>query len=146
MIHRTDLTVVRTAMVSIAAAALLALSAPLRAKADTGPRPVGGDAVVGGTFDPTSFIAPGLLMGGVALVAWLAIRRPGWRRPMAAMLTVLGAGLVAFVLVVGGLFSDFSGQHRTYPQLVIGGIVVLVLGLVVAVLIARGGRRSTTSN
>lgn len=49
------------------------------------------------------------------------------------------------ILVLGGLFSDFSGQHRTYPQLVVGGVVVLVLGLVVAVLIARGGRRSTTS-
>ena len=138
--------VVRIAVVSMAAAASLALTAPLHAMADTGPRPIGGDAVVGGTFDLTAVIGPGLLMGAVALAAWLAIRRPGWRRPMAAVLTVLGAGLVAFVLVVGGLFSDFSGQHRTYPQLVLGGVVVLVLGLVVAVLIARGGRRSTNSD
>ena len=130
--------------VSASGAVALAILAPLRALADTGPRPSGGDTGSAGTFEPVSLIGPGLVVAVVALVAIVAIRRPGWRRPMAAFLTVIGASLVALVLVVGGLFSDFSGQHRTYPQLVIAGVVVLVVGLVAAAWIVLRGRRSST--
>jgi len=139
------MTIVGRSMVSAAAVVVLAVMAPLRAMADTGPRPIGGDAVGGGTFEPVSLIGPGVVVAVVALVTIVAVLRPVWRRPIAALLTVVGAGLVALILVVAGLFSDFSGQHRAYPGLVIGGAVVLIVGLVAATLIIVAGRRSRNS-
>jgi hypothetical protein len=138
------MTVVCRSTVSAAAALVLAVMAPLRAMADTGPRPIGGDTVSGGTFEPASLIGPGVVVAVVALVTIIAIRRPGRRRPIAGLLTVVGSGLVALALVAAGLFSDFSGQHRTYPPLVIGGVVALVVGLILAARIVTGGRAPTT--
>lgn len=117
---------------SWAAATVLAVARPLRTMADTGPRPVGSDVVVGDPFDPTFVIGLGMLAAVVVLVAVVTIRRPGSRRPIAALLTVLAAGVVALAFVFAGLFSDWSGQHAIYPLPLVVGIVVLILGLYVA--------------
>jgi hypothetical protein len=59
-------------------------------------------------------------------------------RPLAALLTVVAAGVIALVLVFVALFSDWSGQHTINPIPLMVGIVVLILGLSVAVRILRG--------
>ena len=136
------MTFVRRCMAPAIAGATLAIIGPLRAMADTGPRPVGGDAVIGDTVDLTKIVVLGVVTVVVAMAAIVSIRRPGWRRPFGAVLTVIGSSLVALILVGAGLFSDFSGRHTIYPQLLIGGSAVFVVGLVVAARIVMGGRRA----
>lgn len=112
----------------------------LRALAATGPAPdlPPGDS----SFDPSTILNLAVVAGVVVTVGLIARLRPTWRRRMAVVAILVGSSLVAFVLVVGGLFSDFSGQHRTYPVLVVAGIAVLIAGLAIAARVATSGRRS----
>jgi len=128
----------RTITASGAAATALAFARPLRTIAETGPAPAGTDVVVSDPFDPSGVIALGILAAVVILVAVVAIRRPGSRRSIAALLTALGAGVVALAFVLAALLSDWSGQHRVSPLPLCIGIVVLVLGLYAAVRVFRG--------
>jgi hypothetical protein len=106
--------------------------------AETGPAPVGTDVVVSDPFDPSGVIALGIAAAVVVLVAVVAIRRPGSRRPIAAVLTALGAGVVALAFVLAALLSDWSGEHRISPIPLVIGIAILIVGLYVAVRVFRG--------
>ena len=125
---------------SAAGAPLVALVASLQAAASTGPVPV--DLT---PPEPDNPLWPLPLAIGVVggLVALAALIRPGWRRPIVASLVFLIGSIAAFVLVAGGFFADFSGNHAVYWQLVIGGVALLVGGTFAAIRIARGGRRSS---
>jgi len=123
----------RRVTASAVAATVLAIARPLRAMAETGPAPVGTDVVVGDPFDPTLGIGLGILAAIVILVTVIAIRRPGSRRPIAALLTALVSGVVALAFVLAALFSDWSGQHRISPLPLVIGIAILIVGLAVAV-------------
>jgi hypothetical protein len=125
---------------SAAGAPVVALVTSLKAAASTGPVPVDQ-----GTPEPDNPLWPVPVAIGVvgALVALAVLARPGWRRPIAASLVFLVGSIAAFVLVAGGFFSDFSGNHAVYWQLVVAGVAVLVGGTYAAIRIARGGRRSS---
>jgi hypothetical protein len=112
--------------------------------ADTGPRPLGGDSVTGNAIDLVGLIGAAVVIAIVVLVAVVYTRRPGWRRPIAAFLTVGVAGFLALGMIGVAMFSDFSGRHEVYAQPLIAGMVVLVVGLVVAAVIAMSGRRAPT--
>ena len=127
----------RRITVSGAAAAVFAVARPLRTMAETGPAPAGTDVVVSDPFDPRFVIGLGMLAAVAVLVVVIAIRRPGSRRPIAALLTVLVSGVVALGFVLAALLSDWSGQHRISPFPLVIGIFVLILGLYVAVRIFR---------
>lgn len=123
----------RMITVSAAVATAFAFSRPLITMAETGPAPAGAEVVASDPFDPTFGIGLGMLAAVVVLVAVVAIRRPGSRRPIAALLTVLVSAVVALAFVLAALLSDWSGQHRISALPLIIGIVVLILGLYVAV-------------
>lgn len=131
---------VRRYIVSAALSPMLAVIWPLRAFAATGPAPElpPGDS----SFDPSTILKLAAVAGVVVAVALVAVLRPTWRRRMAVVGILVGSSLVAFAMVVAGLFSDFSGQHRTYPVLVVAGIAVLIVGLAIAARVAAIARRS----
>ena len=107
----------------------------------TGAPPAGGEAVVGDPFDPSSVVGLGILVVVAVVVvvtAIVLIRRPGSRRPVAALLMLLGTGVVALVFVLAALLSDWSGQHRIAPVPLVIGIIIMVLGLFITVRILRG--------
>lgn len=125
---------------STAAAAALVVVRPILALADTGTPPTGGDAVVGQSFDPSGPLALALLLAVVLGTVLVALRRPGSRRPLAAIAAIALAGAIALVFIFAGLFSDWSGQHRVSVIPVVIGIGVLVLGISVAAGILRRPR------
>lgn len=136
--------IVRRFVLSASAVPVFAFIGSLRAMADTAPPPVGGEVVVADTFHPTVVIELGVVVAVAVVIARVAMRRPGSRRPIAALLIVIGASVVALTMVFVGLFGDLSGHHTIYPLPVIGGFVVLIGGLGVAARILMGGRRSPT--
>jgi len=116
------------------------LIAPLGVMADTGPIPEGGMPVV----DP---IDPGVPIGllGTALVALviatLVVRRPAWRRPIAALITVAGALVVAFFVLALGVMSSWTDRGDNIPiPFFIGAIATVAAGLIVAARVLLGGR------
>jgi hypothetical protein len=78
----------------------------------------------------------------IGLIVLSVLLRPGWRRPIAAILVLVVGAVAAFVLLVGGLFSDFSGNHEIRWQLVVLAGAVVVGGIYAAARIARGGHPS----
>jgi hypothetical protein len=120
---------------SVALAGLL--SRPLLAFADA---PGGGG---GGTYTPASGFDASQLFGPAALVvvvlvAVLAIRRPGSRRPIGAALTVLGSLLVATIFYVGATFCfDCAPRDTTLPLLAAIGIAIVGAVLAWGVLRSR---------
>lgn len=87
------------------------------------------------------------ILGGLVLAALLltvlAVIRPASRRPVAAVLVLIGATIVAGFVWVMGAFTCFDCSSRPLEPIFTGGaIVVLVLGVVLAVFIALGGRRA----
>jgi hypothetical protein len=130
--------------VALISGAWMAATVPLRAMADTGPRPIGVEPDPAGSFDPTDLIKVGAIVAVALVVVRLGILRPTWRRRMAAVAIVIVTGFVALVMVFGALFSDFSGEHRTYPLLLIAGVAVLAVGLVAAACVAMSGTRTAS--
>jgi hypothetical protein len=116
------------------------LVAPLAVMADTGPVPEGGLPVV----DP---VDPGAPVGlvGMALVAvviaTLVVRRPAWRRPIASLITVAGALVVAFFILALGVLSSWTDPGDNIPApFLIGAIATVAVGLIVAARVLLGGR------
>jgi ABC-type Na+ efflux pump permease subunit len=136
------MSIVRRSLIPAAAAVIVAVVGAPGAIADTGPRPLGGDPVSSDPIDLGRLIGLGIVTALVVLVAMVSTRRPAWRRPIAALLTVAVTGFLALGLIGVAMFSDFSGRHDVYVQPLIAGFVVLVVGLVVAAAIVIGGRGS----
>jgi hypothetical protein len=88
------------------------------------------------------------ILGGaviaVVVLIGLAIVRPAARRPVAAVLVLVGAAFLALFAWVVGAFTCFDCSSRPLEPIFTGAaIIVLVLGVGLALRIALGGRRRT---
>jgi hypothetical protein len=76
----------------------------------------------------------------------VAIAKPSTRRRIGAAAVFVAFGLVGTFFVLGGFFSDFSGQHRIAWPLVSIGAVIGVAGVFAAASVAgrfsKGADRS----
>lgn len=129
----------RPAIAAVIAIGIMSI-APLAVMADTGPVPEGGLPVV----DPAD---PGAPIGlfATALVAGvigaLVVRRPAWRRPIASLITVGGALVVAFLVLALGVMSSWTDRGDNIPApFLIGAIATVAAGLIVAARVLFGGR------
>ncbi len=114
---------------------MLALMTVRPASAATGTPP--------GTATSSPIDYPVLQIAAVVLVLCLLVGlvfRPGWRRPVAGIVIFLVFGSVALILEILGAFSDWTGQHATSPPLIVAGFAALLVGIVAAALIVRGGQ------
>jgi hypothetical protein len=69
--------------------------------------------------------------------------RRGWGRPIAAILILVTSGIVALVVVAGGMFSDWSdpGSNIPVPYLV-GAIAAMAVGVLIAGRVLLGGAKT----
>jgi hypothetical protein len=135
------MTVERRVGVGLIAATATALAGPLLALADTGPAPAG---VPGpDTFDASPF-APYVGLAILILVAILAVRSPGSRRPIAAVVVAIATALGATAAIFIPAFSCFDcGQKPDMTPWAILAIVIAIVGVVLIILIMRIGRSSS---
>ena len=134
------MTIDRRVGVGLIAATATALARPLLALADTGPAPAG---VPGpDTFD-ASPLAPYVGLAILILVAILAVRSPGSRRPIAAVVVAIATALGAMAAIVIPAFSCFDwGQKPDMTPWTILAIVIVIVGVALMILIFRIGRSS----
>jgi hypothetical protein len=97
--------------------------------------PISFDAVESWVAIPFAMLA--MLVGSIVLL----LVRPGWRRPIAALAVAAASLSLGAVLVLAGLFADWSGEHRIGWQFLAPGLAIIVGGLAVSARIARGGPR-----
>ena len=114
------------------AATALAFISTTQVVADTGPAPVGAAPDPAGILDLGGIVQAGLVLAVGAGLGFVAIRRPGWRRRLAAAIVAIGSILVGGIFALAAFFSDFSGEHRTYPILALIGLAVVIVGLGIA--------------
>jgi hypothetical protein len=125
-------------------AAAIALSRPLLAIADAVPPP--GTPPAGDQVDVSAF-APYVGLAIVILLAIVAIRWPGSRRPIAAVIVVIATLLaVMFAALFPGLSCFDCSEKRDQTPWTILAIGIAIAGVVLMILIIRGGRSSTPAS
>ena len=116
------------------------LIAPLAVMADTGPVPEGGIPVVE-PADPGAPVGLFRVALVVAVVAALAVRRPTWRRPIASLIIVAGALVLALFVLALGVMSSWTDRGDNIPiPFLIGAIATVAAGLIVAARVLLGGK------
>jgi hypothetical protein len=118
-------------------------SQPLLTLAET---PVGGG---GGAYPPAGGFEVSQLFGPIAvaivvLVAVLAIRRPGSRRPIAATLTLLVGFVIAIMLYASVVLSCFDCAPRDTTLPLLAAIGIAIVGAVLAWGVLRSRPDSTS--
>ncbi|MEA2609901.1 MAG: hypothetical protein QOJ75_2144 [Chloroflexota bacterium] len=137
----------RRVVAGLVVASAMALARPLLALADTPGGGGGGvDPATADGFDPSRFTAwIGLAI--LILIAVLLVRSPRSRRPIAAVIVAIVTALAALVGLVAFVDPRFScidcleAPDQT-PWIIIA-IGIAIVGVVLMILIIRGGRSST---
>ena len=108
--------------------------APGGVLASTGPAP---DVVPSVPITPEPWwLIPGAFAMTLVAAIVVAITRPSSRRRLAAAAVFVAFALVGAFFVLGGFFSDFSGQHRVAWPVVGIGAVIGVVGLLASAAVA----------
>lgn len=88
-------------------------------------------------------MAPYVGLAILILVAILAVRSPGSRRPIAAVVVAIATALGAMAAIVIPAFSCFDwGQKPDMTPWTILAIVIVIVGVALMILIFRIGRSS----
>ena len=128
----------RPAIAAVIATGVM-LIAPLAVMANTGPVAEGGIPVV----EPAHPGAPiGLFAAALVavVIAALAVWRPAWRRPIASLIIVAGALVLALFVLALGVLSSWTDRGDNIPiPFLIGAIAMAAGGLIVAARVLRGG-------
>jgi uncharacterized membrane protein len=134
------MTVDRRVVTGVIMATAMALARPLLALADAVPPPGTPPAT-----DPidVSAIAPYVGLAILILIAILAVRSPGSRRPIAAVIVVIGTTFaVLFASLFPGLSCFDCADKPDQTPWTILAIVIAIVGVVLMILIIRGGQAS----
>ena len=134
------MTIDRRVVAGLMVASATAFTKPLLALADSGPPPP--DVPGPETFDASAFV-PYVGLAVLILVAILAVRSPGSRRPIAAVFVAIVTTLAVLVATILPGFSCFDcseGPDQT-PWTILA-IVIAIVGVVLMIMIIRGGASS----
>jgi uncharacterized membrane protein len=134
-------TIDRGLVTGLIVASAMALARPLLALADAVPPP--GTPPAGDQVDVSAF-APYVGLAIVILVAIVAIRWPGSRRPIAVAFVAIVTTLAAAIAAVFRAFSCFDCAEKPdqTPSTILA-IVIAIVGVVLIILIMRIGRSSS---